>query len=95
MKAVDKIYILDLIINNHERKEYDYDLIQKLIDTDYLDWFSWFDEEVGRHRHKINATQKGMLYYAENIKKRKSKLTYLFFIVVMLVPLIILLSQSI
>lgn len=95
MKRIDKIYALDLIINNHKRKEYDYDLIQKLIDTDYLDWFSWFDEEAGRHKHKINATQKGMLYYTENIKKRKSKLTYLFFIVVMLVPLIILLSQSI
>lgn len=95
MKRIDKIYILDLIINNHKRKEYDYDLIEKLIDTDYLDWFNWFDEEAGRHRHKINATHKGMLYYTENIKKRKSKLTYLFFIVVMLVPLIILLSQSI
>lgn len=95
MKAVDKIYVLDLIINNHKRKEYDYELIEKLIDTNYLDWFSWFDEEAGRHRHKINATHKGMLYYTENIKKRKSKLTYLFFIVIMLVPLIILLSQSI
>jgi predicted nucleic acid-binding Zn ribbon protein len=95
MKRIDKIYILDLIINNQPRKLYDYNIIEKLIKTNYLDWFSWFDEKAGRHKHKINATQKGMIYYTENKRKRGAKLIPLLCVVLIVLPIALILMEGI
>ena len=95
MKRIDKIYTLDLIINNHKRKEYDYELIKKLIDTNYLDWFSWFDEKTGRHKYKINATHKGMLYYTENRNNRKTKWVALLCVILIVLPIALILMEGI
>jgi hypothetical protein len=95
MKRIDKLYGLDLIINNHKRQDYDYDLISKLMDRDYIDWFTWFDEKAGRHKYKINATHKGMIYYTENIRKRGTKLIALLCVVLIVLPIALILMEVI
>ena len=95
MKSIDKLYGLDLIINNHKREEYDYDLINKLMEHNYIDWFSWFDVEAGRFKHKINATHKGMLYYTEHKSKRGNRLAALLFVALIVLPIALILMEGI
>ena len=95
MKRTDILYGIELVIFKYKRKYDDYDLLDKLMDRGYIDWFSWFDKKAGRHKHKINATQKGLWYYATYKHKNQYKIKTLFLIIVALIPFIILLSQSI
>jgi len=89
MRRLDKIYALDLIIYNHKRKQYDYYFIQKLIEQDYADWFSWYDRKLGRFKHKINATQKGMLYYTGNKGSKRKKFAILICVALLILPVIL------
>lgn len=95
MKRIEKLYGLELIINNHKREEYDYNLINKLMERDYIDWFSWFDEEAGRFKHKINATHKGMLYYTEQRRNRGNRLAALLFVALIVLPIALILMEGI
>lgn len=95
MKRIDKIYILDLIIKNQSRREYDYELMDKLIETGYLDWFTWFNEKSGRYEHKINATHKGMLYYTENKNRSGKGLVVVLFIALLILPVALILMEGI
>lgn len=95
MKRIDKLYGLDLIINNHKREQYDYDLINKLMEQNYIDWFSWFDEKAGRFKHKINATHKGILYYTEYKRHRGNRLATLLFVALIVLPIALILMEGI
>jgi hypothetical protein len=89
MKRINILYGIELIIFNYERKPFDYDLLDKLIDKNYIDWFSWYDDTQGRYKHQINATHKGLIYYATNKSKRKSKLYYVLALFILLIPYLI------
>ena len=95
MKIINKIYVLDLIIHNQSRREYDYELIDKLIETGYLDWFTWFDEEEGRHKYKINATHKGMLYYTGHKNRNGKRLAIMLCITLLILPIALILMEGI
>jgi hypothetical protein len=41
MKRINILYGLELIIFEYERKPFDYDLLAKLIEENYIDWFAW------------------------------------------------------
>lgn len=63
MKRSDILYGIEVVLFNHPRKEYQHDILDRLEELGYIDWFSWYDDKLGRVRLKINATQKGLLYY--------------------------------
>jgi hypothetical protein len=94
MKRGDILYGIEVVIFNHPRKSWHYDLLQKLQDQDYIDWYGWYNDKEGKHKYKINATQKGLIYYATQRGKRKSKFFYVLFTIVLLIPYLILLGAT-
>lgn len=95
MKHIDILYGLEVIIFKHRRKQEHYELLDKLIEKGYIDIFTWFDEKKGRHQYQLNATHKGLMYYATKKKKGRYRFIAFISIIVALIPLAILLSQSI
>jgi len=95
MNRIEILYGLDLVINNHKREDYDYKLLDKLMERNYIDWFSWFDEEAGRFKHKINATHKGMLYYTGKRGNKRKRFAILFTITLLILPVVLILMEGI
>ena len=86
MKRINILYGLELIIFEYERKPFDYDLLAKLIEENYIDWFAWYDNKEDRYKHKINATHKGLMYYASNKRKRRPKVYFILPIIILIIP---------
>ena len=80
---------LEIVIFKHPRVSWHYDLLDELQDRGYVDWFSWYDENKQRQSYRINATQKGLTYYADNKGKRTSKFYYVLALFILLIPYLI------
>jgi hypothetical protein len=94
MKRMDILHGIEIIIFNHKRQSWHYSLLEKLQNKDYIDWYGWYDDKEGKHKYQINATQKGLMYYATQRGKRKSKFFYVLFTIVLLIPYLILLGAT-
>jgi hypothetical protein len=86
MKRMDILHGIEIVIYNHPRKSWHYDLLEKLQDQEYVDWFAWYDEKEQRHKHQINATQKGLMYYANQRGKRVSKFYFVLTTIILVIP---------
>jgi hypothetical protein len=80
---------LEIVIFKHPRVSWHYDLLDELQDRGYVDWFSWYDENKQRQSYTIEATQKGLIYYADNKGKRTSKFYYVLALFILLIPYLI------
>jgi hypothetical protein len=94
MKRMDILHGIEIIIFNHKRQSWHYSLLEKLQNQDYIDWYCWYDNKERKHKYQINATQKGLMYYATQRGKRKSKFFYVLFTIVLLIPYLILLGAT-
>jgi hypothetical protein len=92
MKRTDILYGLELVIFKYERKYYDYDLLDTLMDKGYVDWYGWYDDKKERFLYSINATQKGLWYYATHKHKSRYKGRALLGIIILLLPLVFMLT---
>lgn len=86
MKHTDILYGLEIVIFEHPRRNFHFDLLDRLMEKGYIDWFGWYDEKQEKFLYQINATQKGLMYYAVNRGKRKSKLFYVITTIIFLIP---------
>jgi hypothetical protein len=86
MKHKDIIYGVEIIVFNHPRQKWHFDLLDKLQDQGYIDWYGWYDEKEGRHRYQINATHKGLMYYATQRGKRVSKFYFVLATIILVIP---------
>jgi hypothetical protein len=86
MKRINILYGLELIIFNYERQSFDYPLIEKLMNKKYIDWFAWYDDKEGRYKYQINTTHKGLMYYATNRSKRRSKFYFVLTTIILIIP---------
>jgi hypothetical protein len=77
---------LEIVIFNHHRVDWHYDLLEKLQDLGYIDWFSWYDINKQKQLYKINATQKGLSYYIDNKGKRTSKFYFVLATIILIIP---------
>ena len=92
MKRINILYGIELIIFNYERKYFDYELLNILMDKNYIDWYSWYDKKQQRFSHSINATHKGLLYYATHKHKNRYKGRALLGIIILLLPFVFMLT---
>jgi hypothetical protein len=86
MKHKDILYGVEIIVFNHPRESWHFDLLDKLQDQGYIDWYSWYDDKEQRHKHQINATQKGLIYYATQRDKKKSKFYFVLATIILIIP---------
>jgi hypothetical protein len=77
---------LEIVIFNHRRVDWHYDLLEKLQDQGYVDWFSWYDIDKEKQLYKINATQKGLMYYTNQRGKRTSKFYFVLATIILIIP---------
>jgi hypothetical protein len=91
MKRMDILHGIEIVIYNHPRESWHYDLLQKLQDREYIDWYGWHDEKEGRHIYQINATQKGLMYYANQRGKRVSKFYFVLATIILVIPYVVIL----
>jgi hypothetical protein len=94
MKHKDILYGLEIVIFNHPRKEWHNVLLDKLQDRGYIDWYGWYDEEEEKYKYQINATHKGLIYYATKRSKRNSNFFYILSTIILLIPYLILLVAT-
>jgi hypothetical protein len=92
VKRSNILYGIEIVIFNHPRKQWHFDLLDKLQARGYIDWYGWYDDKEQRHKYQINATQKGLMYYATQRGKRTSKFFYVLSTIILLIPYLILLG---
>jgi hypothetical protein len=86
MKRTDILHGIEIVIFKHPRRKWHYDLLDRLMDAGYIDWYGWYDEKEQRHKHQINATQKGLMYYANQRGKRVSKFYFVLTTIILVIP---------
>ena len=91
MKRNDILYGIEIIIFNHPRETWHFDLLDKLQDRGYIDWYGWYDDKEERYKYQINATHKGLMYYAIQRSKRKSKMYFLLATAILIIPYVVIL----
>jgi hypothetical protein len=91
MKHTDILYGLEIVIFQHPRKQWHHDLLDQLQDKGYIDFFTWYDYKIERHRYQLNATHKGLMYYATKRSKRKSKMWFVLATAILLIPYLVIL----
>jgi hypothetical protein len=91
MKRGDILYGIEVVIFKHPRKSWHFDLLDKLQDRGYIDWYGWYDDKEGRHRYQINATHKGLMYYATQRGKRVSKFYFVLATIILVIPYVVIL----
>jgi hypothetical protein len=88
MKRGEILHGLEIVIFNHPRVSWHYDLLDELQDLGYIDWFSWYDINKQKQLYKINATHKGLMYYATQRGKRVSKFYFVLATIILVIPYI-------
>jgi hypothetical protein len=91
MKHKDIIYGVEIIVFNHRRQQWHFDLLDKLQDQGYIDWYGWYDEKEIRHKYQINATHKGLMYYATQRSRRASKFYFVLATIILVIPYVVIL----
>jgi hypothetical protein len=91
MKRTDILHGIEIVIFNHPRRKWHYDLLDRLMEAGYIDWYGWYDEKEKRYRHQINATHKGLMYYATQRGKRTSKFFYVLATAILIIPYVVIL----
>jgi hypothetical protein len=94
MKRVDILYGLEIIMFKYKRYEYDFKMLDNLMDNKYIDWYGWFDEKEGRYLYQINATQKGLLFYNKYKHKGRYRWRSIFGMLVLLIPFVLMLIKG-
>jgi hypothetical protein len=87
MSRLEILHGLEILIFKHPRKKWHFDLLEKLRENEYVDWFGWYDKKLGRYKHAINTTHKGLLYYAEHRNKKYNKVGIMLLIILLLSPI--------
>ena len=91
MKRGDILYGIEVIIFNHPRESWHFDLLGKLQDQGYIDWYGWYDDKEQRYKYQINPTQKGLMYYATQRGKRVSKFYFVLATIILIIPYVVIL----